>query len=209
MSPPSDTFDGITLRVGDVLLERAGLDLNSIIISVGQKLGGSSKATTVHAAIYVGNGFRSESTGVGLSTVPFNHKNKWKIYRNSVRPDIAECAADIAQNLVIRTKNDGGFGEYSKLRATKSAILPGRKKVHSANDVSNFLNNVSRYESHNARTFFCSNFVVLCYSLASEFLSTNPHFCIDLDYERASPGAMAEYFENHRPHWNRVGEIRG
>lgn len=209
MSPSPDTVDGIKLRVGDVLLERAGLDMNSIIISVGQKIGGSSKATTVHAAIYVGNGFRSESTGIGLSTVPFSKKNKWKVYRNLLRPDIAECAADIAQNLVIRMKNDDGFGAYSRTRATKSAILPDRSKVHSANDVSNFLNNLSKYESHNARTFFCSNFVVLCYSLASEFLSSNPHFCIDMDYERASPGAMAEYFENNRTRWSRVGEIKG
>lgn len=205
--------NGVTLRQGDILLER----LNSRsathwLIAVGQKIGGSSKATTVHAGIYVGDGKVSQSHGEGLTTDELNGVERWKVYRYEPRPDIAELAADIAQNLVIRTTNDRGFGAYNKGRSVKSTFLPKRDGVIAANDVSNYLNNIDQNGSIYARTFFCSNFSVLCYSLASEIITAHPHYAIGLDFERSSPGEMAEFFESDDGQargWRRMGEIIG
>lgn len=205
--------NGVTLRQGDILLERMNRRSGTHwVIAVGQKLGGSSKASTVHAGIYVGEGHVSQSHGAGLTTDPLDGHERWKVYRYEPRPDIAELAADIAQNLVLRTGNDSGFGAYNKGRSLKSAFRSKRDGVVSANDISNFLNNVDRPGSTYARTFFCSNFSVLCYSLASEILTKHPHYAIGLDFERASPGEMAEFFESadgKRRGWRRVGEIIG
>jgi hypothetical protein len=198
----------ITLEKGDILLERASFGFNSILISIGQKIGGSSKATTVHAGIYVGDGKVSQSHGVGLTTDSLDGHNKWKVYRHRTRwQDIGDCAADFGQNMVIRSRNVSDFGSYSRTRATRS-LTPGRDKVIAANDVSNFLNNVDKADVLQARTFFCSNFVVLCYSLASEIITSHPHYCINIDFERASPGEMAEYLDSN-VNWARVGEITG
>jgi len=213
-APESDfNSNGVSLVQGDILLER----LNSRsathwLIAFGQKLGGSSKATTVHAGIYVGEGKVSQSHGEGLTTDPLNGRETWKVYRYVPRPDIAELAADIAQNLVIRTGNDQGFGAYNKSRSMASAFKSKRNAVVSANDISNYLNNIDRDGSVYARTFFCSNFSVLCYSLASEILTSHPHYAIGIDFERASPGEMAEFFESDDGRdrgWRRMGEIIG
>jgi hypothetical protein len=205
--------NGVVLRQGDVLLERLnGRSGTHWLIAVGQKLGGSSKATTVHAGIYAGGGYVSQSHGAGLTTDRLDGTERWKVYRYEPRPDIAELAADVAQNLVQRTANDRGFGTYNKGRSLKSAFAPKRNGVIAANDISNFLNKIDQPGTLYARTFFCSNFSVLCYSLASEFLTSHCHYAIGLDFERASPGEMAEFFESgdgKRRGWRRVGEIIG
>lgn len=210
MGVPSN---GVTLLQGDILLERMNSRSGTHwLIAVGQKLGGSSKATTVHAGVYVGDGHVSQSHGAGLTTDRLNGTERWKVYRYTHRPDIAELAADVAWNLVERTANDRGFGAYNKGRSLKSAFASKRKSVMSANDISNFLNNIDKSGSVYARTFFCSNFSVLCYSLASEILTTNCHYAIGIDFERASPGEMAEFFESSdgkRRGWRRIGEIIG
>jgi hypothetical protein len=152
----------------------------------------------------------SQSHGGGLTTDELTGGDTWKVYRYEVRRDIAYCAADIADNLVVRATrgNDPGFGGYGFARAFKSAILDPRSQTTSTYEIYDFLDNIDK--SARARQFFCSNFVVLCYSLASEFLTSNPHYCIRTDYERASPAAMARYFEDHHREWIRQPrEIRG
>jgi hypothetical protein len=96
-----------------------------------------------------------------------------------------------------------------------SALKPARAQVNSANDISNYLNNLysaDQEASMKTRNFFCSNFTVLCYSLASEWFGSNPHYAMNLDFERTSPSEMARYFESQEGvtgGWTRVGEIRG
>lgn len=207
-----DARNGIVLKPGDILLKRSEWSPMHVLISLGQKLGGSSKATTVHAAIYVGGNMVSHSHGHGVTTDPLNGHSTWKVYRYAPRPDIADLAADVAQNLALRGANDEGFGSYHKGRSLASAFRSGRKAVFAANDVSNFLNNLDRKGVIYARTFFCSNFSVLCYSLASDILTSHPHHVIALDFERASPGEMAEFFESadgRQRGWRRMGEITG
>lgn len=223
---PGDVIGGIELKQGDILLERAELGLTHSFIVIGQKLGNfknilslsSSKARTVHAAIYVGEGRVSQSSGEGLTTDPLNGNHKWKVYRYNANAELAAAAADVAQNMVIRSQNDAGFGKYKTLgnrSAVASAFKPGRKAALSANDVSSYLDNLYSGDQsvrNKTRRFFCSNFTVLCYSLASEWFGNNPHYAMDLDFERTSPSEMARYFESKEGKnkgWTRVGEIKG
>lgn len=223
---PGDVIDGVELKQGDILLERAEWNMTHAAIAIGQKLGNlknlfsssSSKATTVHAAIYVGEGKISQSHGEGLTTDPLNGKNKWKVYRYNTNAELAAAAADVAQNLAIRSQSDAGFGTYNKgfnRGAVGSAVKPARTAAYSANDVSNYLNNLYSGDQSarmKTRSFFCSNFTVLCYSLASEWFGNNPHYAMNLDFERTSPSEMARYFESREGKskgWTRVGEIKG
>jgi len=221
-----DVISGVPLEKGDILLERSNGSFTHGLIAFGQKVGNlrnlfslsASKATTVHAAIYVGAGRVSQSHGEGLTTDPLNGHERWKVYRYNKMAHIADAAADIAQNQVIRSRNDEGFGAYNKglnRGAVGSALKAKREDVFSANDVSNYLTNLysaNQEARMKTRTFFCSNFTVLCYSLASEMFGQTPHYAINLDYERASPSEMARYFESAEGQvagWTRVGEITG
>jgi len=220
---PGDVIGGIELKQGDILLERAEWSATHIAIAIGQKVGNvrnwfssASKARTVHAAIYVGEGRVSQSSGDGLTTDPLDGHHRWKVYRYNNNAELAIAAADVAQNLVIRSQNVESFGKYKLITgAVPSAFRQGRKSASSANDVSNYLDNLysgDKATQAKTRKFFCSNFTVLCYSLASEWFGNNPHYAMNLDFERTSPSEMARYFESKEGKskgWTRVGVITG
>jgi hypothetical protein len=196
----------VTMKKGDILLGRATTGVNSYAIPFGQKLmGWSSKASTIHAGIYVGDGMVSQSHGVGLTTDQLNGTDPWKVYRLKIEREIPELAAEFAKIFVIRFD---GAKNYSRFRAIKS-LFKGRSAARSQEDVKNYIERLDGNGSLRHRTFYCSNFVTICYSLASEMLTNNPHFCIPIDYERVSPAEMAEFFEEDDRHWSRKGEITG
>lgn len=205
--------NGVALRQGDILFERLNRRSGTHwLIAVGQKFGGSSKATTVHADIYLGSGHVSQSHGEGLTTDRLDSNEGWKVYRYEPRSDIAGLAADVAQDPVLRTANDRRFGAVDMGRSLKSTFSSKGNGAVAAKDISNLLNNVDRAGSVYARTFICSNSSVLCYSFASEMLANHPNYAIGLDFEQASPGEMAEFFDSgdgKRRGWRRLGEIVG
>ena len=63
------------------------------------------------------------------------------------------------------------------------------------------------------RRFFCSNFVGFCYALACYARdAAHPLYLMPLDYERVTPGEMAEFLDSAKARdlgWVRLGEIRG
>lgn len=216
MSGHSHAHQGLALQRGDILLKRAVLsDWRHAVIALGQKLGGSSKATTVHAAIYVGDNHIAESSGAGLSLAPFDGVDTWKVYRLTNGDKLAGLAATFALHLVDRAGRTGGFGAYGTVSAVKSAFASARDEDEIASDINDYANQALSEMGGATREFFCSNYVVQCYSIASEYENAARGalagllYAIPLDHERTSPADLAEYFETPMSGWHKVGEMRG
>lgn len=216
MSGHANGHHGLALQRGDILLKRAVLsDWRHAAIALGQKLGGSSKATTVHAALYVGDNHIAESSGEGLSLAPFDGVDTWKVYRLTNGENVAGLAAAFAVHLVDRARRAGGFGNYGTASAVKSAFAAAREEEEIAADINDYANQALSEMGGATREFFCSNYVVQCYSIASEYENAasgalaGQLYAIPLDHERTSPADLAEYFEAPTNHWFKVGEMRG
>lgn len=208
-------FNGITLERGDVLLKRAEFSFSHFAIALGQKIGGSSKATTVHAAISLGDDLIAESSGAGVERATLNGLNTWKVYRLARNDELAKLAATIALHLTDRAQRTAGFGQYGTMTAVASAFYGARGAADVDSDIVDYTNQVLNEQRGATREFFCSNFVVQCFSIASEFQNsfnagmTQGVYMLPLDHERSSPADMAEFFEGGTTDWYRVGEIRG
>ena len=203
------------LQRGDILLKRASLDWRHAVIALGQKLGGSSKATTVHAAIYVGDNHIAESSGAGLSLAPLDGTDTWKVYRLTNGEALAGLAATFALHLVDRARRAGGFGAYGTASAVQSAFATARQEDEIAAEINDYANQALSEMGGDTREFFCSNYVVQCYAIASEYenAARGPLagllYAIPVDHERTSPADLAEYFDTPRSGWDKVGEMRG
>lgn len=215
MSGHGNGGQALVLERGDILLKRADLfSLMHIGIALGQKIGGSSKATTVHAAIYVGGDHIAESSGSGLALMPLGGLATWKVYRQANGGTLAPLAATVAMHLVDRARRTSGFGGYNTSVAARSAFEEGRDGDSITSEISDFANQALSEIGGDSRTFFCSNFVVQCYSIASEYDNAasgigGSLYAIPLDHERTSPADLAEFFEGPRSGWYKVGEMRG
>lgn len=229
------------LQEGDILLKRAEWSAAHFGISLGQALGnlkslvlgatsgqglGGAKARTVHAAIYTGNNKICESSGDGLEENQFGASHHtWKIYRHRHRPQVAKMAAIIARDQVLRAqdvRNEIGgkiknYGHYDTVGAVASALnqaTPNDSLVLKSK-VKDALNQMyaspisAEWQEH--RTCFCSNFVVMCYSMASEMFNNNPCYAMPFDYEKTSPSDMAVWFESERGQqlWQRFPDMIG
>ncbi len=117
-----------------------------------------------------------ESVWGGLRKQPLNDLLTWDVWHHQTRGDIAELAVDIAGNMVLREANDRGFGGYSNPRAVQSVFKSAKSTAAGAADVRGYLDDLENRFGGNRRKFFCSNYVVLCYSLASQFLTNNPYY---------------------------------
>lgn len=207
---------GIELRRGDVLLKRWDTSsVTHLVIALGQKLGGGSKATTVHAAISLGGERIAESSGGGIAVADLNALYTWKAYRLRGNDELAQLAATVALHLVDRAQRTAAFGQYDTVAATSSAFQGGRAAAAVAGDIGRYVAEVMNEPAGTTREFFCSNFVVQCYAIATEFyyaanagMPRGPAV-MNLDHERASPSDMAEFFEGAAVDWERLGEITG
>lgn len=216
MSGHGNAHPGLALQQGDILLKRAVLtSMAHAAITLGQKLGLSSKATTVHAAIYVGDNHIAESSGTGLSLAPLEGADTWKVYRLTNGERVAGLAATFALHLVDRARRTSGFGAYGTGSAVKSAFASGRTEDEVAAEINDYANQALSEMGGATREFFCSNYVVQCYSIASEYENAARGalagllYAIPLDHERTSPADLAEYFETPQSGWYKVGEMRG
>jgi hypothetical protein len=207
----AEMINGVAVEYGDILVERAHGNLVSAAIQLGNWLGGFARGQTnaVHAAIYVGDLQICESVGNGLRKQPLNALYTWDVWHHRTRDDIAELAADIAGNMVMRQANDPGFGKYNIPRAVKSVFKQATPSAHAARDVETYLEDLETRFGLKRRQFFCSNYVVLAYSLASQFLTSNPFYCIDLDYETASPAQLQGALAEPNSGWSKQGVIKG
>lgn len=207
---------GIVLQRGDVLLKRWDTSsLTHLVIALGQKIGGGSKATTVHAAISLGGERIAESSGAGVDIATLDGLNTWKVYRLRAHDELAQLAATVALHLVDRAQRTEGFGQYSTAGATSSAFHGSRGDAAVTGDITRFVDEVMNEPAGTTREFFCSNFVVQCYSIATEFYyRANPGmvrgaYVMPLDHETTSPSDMAEFLDGAAVDWERVGEITG
>ena len=203
------------LQRGDILLKRADLfSLSHLAIAFGQKLGGSGKATTVHAAIYVGSDHIAESSTGGLALMPLDGLATWKVFRMTRGSTLAPLAATVAMHLVDRSRRTATFGGYSMPAAARSAFEEGRESDDVTTEIGDYANQALSEIGGESRAFFCSNFVVQCYSIASEYDNAGGGiagtlYAIPLDHERTSPADLAEFFETPLSGWSKVGEMRG
>ena len=203
------------LERGDILLKRADLFSPAhLAIALGQKFGGSSKATTVHAAIYVGSDHIAESSTAGLAVAPLDGLATWKVFRLAKNNTLAPLAATVAMHLVDRARRTAGFGAYSMSSAARSALDEGRNGNDVTTEIADFANQALSEIGGDGREFFCSNFVVQCYSIASEYDNAGSGiggglYMIPLDHERTSPADLAEFFDDPINGWYKVGEMRG
>jgi hypothetical protein len=210
-APMPEMINGVPLDYGDLLIEHYHGNAVSRAIRFGNWLGGLSRGQddAVHAAIYVGDLNICESVGDGLRKQPLNQLYTWTVWHHTTRSDIAELAGDIAGNMVIRQENDRGFGAYNIPRAVQSVFKSAASSRHAATDVATYLEDLENRFGLKRRQFFCSNYVVLAYSLASQFLTSNPFYCIDLDYETASPAQLQAKLAEPNSLWKRQGIIKG
>lgn len=215
MSGHGNGGQALTLERGDILLKRADLFSPAhIAIALGQKFGGSSKATTVHAAIYIGSDTIAESSTAGLSIAPLNGLATWKVFRMAKSNTLAPLAATVAMHLVDRARRTAGFGAYSVPAAARSALSDGRNGDDVTAEISDFANQALSEIGGASREFFCSNFIVQCYSIASEYDNAGGGiggslYAIPLDHEKTSPADLAVFFDDPMSGWYKVGEMRG
>jgi|HubBroStandDraft_6_1064221.scaffolds.fasta_scaffold316531_3 hypothetical protein len=208
------------LNPGDILLkENTGTGTHKLI-KFGQWLGAKSDGhhNIAHAAIVVSqpNVCESVKEGVRMYTIGGDHC-VYHAFRYINRTDIAELASDVGHDIAMRRMSgndpDADYGEYATTKATKSAFRkadmdPTRNRTGEVADrVHSFLDDLENGIAK-ARRFMCSNFVVLCYSVASEALSNNPHYAIALDFERTSPGELYSYCDSS-VWWQNVGWLNG
>lgn len=208
------------LQIGDIVFKQSNMALNfgtHSIIRLGQKLGmrsgGNSKI--VHPAIFLENNDIAESVGGGLRRGTLDEITgvyKWQAFRHSTRADIAELAAQVAENLTQRSANDPGYGAYNKTTSAlsafrSSAMASDSSRAKSTNKVVNFFDRLEGGNHQSSRTFFCSNFVALAYSVASEILTQQPFYAIDLSYEHTSPAELYAFVENSVS-WTHLGFLQ-
>lgn len=226
--------NGVNVRYGDVLFKRVGafniFRLKHQLIRLGQHLGYGSAGfggsqRSVHAAIYVGNGEVAESTGgEGVRIHALNDNYKWRVYHVQGHGEIGEMAADVAKQMAQAGEmyrggrgddpNITSFGDYDLGAATSSifessGVGTSRTKFGDVKGrVGSYLDYLWDPQHPKARKFFCSNFVVLAYSIASEAISNNPCLLIDRDYETVSPAELEETLKSD-VRWNYLGDVRG
>lgn len=214
-------MDGIvvgSLRFGDVLLKESEIfkhfKVSHLAIRFGQLVGGTNGGdhTTVHAGIYTGKGVIAESKVGGLERNSLFESRawKWKVFRYVHNAEIAECAADVADNLARREDGLGAFGKYDtkslpKTMFESSRIASDAHRARVVKKTSTALDDM--WKPDGPRRFFCSNYVVFCYSIASEALSNNPHYAIDLDYERATPAQLEGFMKKSAGKWKSLGYV--
>lgn len=175
------------LQIGDIVFKQSNFATNfgtHSIIRLGQKIGGHSGGNSkiVHPAIFLENSDIAQSVGGGLRRGTLDEITgvyKWQAFRHSTRSDIAELAAQVAENLTQRSGNDPGYGAYnqktSALSAFRSSAMDSdSSRAKSTNKIVNFFDRLENGNHQSSRTFFCSNFVVLAYSVASEILTQSP-----------------------------------
>jgi hypothetical protein len=206
------------LRLGDVLLKESEIfrhfKLSHLAIRFGQLLGGTNGGdhTSVHAAIYIGGGLMAESkvAGLGRNSLFESRDWKWKAFRYVHNAEIAECAADVADNLARREDGLGDFGKYDHKSLPKTVFESGRitspaRRAAVHGKTTTALDDM--WKPDGPRRFFCSNYVAFCYAVASEALSNNPHYAIDLDYERATPAQMEGFMRQSKGKWVELGNV--
>lgn len=209
------------LKVGDILLKKYGGSVTHKLIVVGQALvshnlsGG--KATTVHAALYAGEGMLLESSGPGLQYEKVDPENdRYEVYRLVDAPhdtQIPEIAADIGYTYYIMQQNQRGieetaypgvdelpenFGNYSKKKAGGSLFGSsdfGKKAVQAAENL---------WEGDSESTFYCSNFVIRCYAAAGA-TAGHPDI-ISADLRQTSPKELQARL-NKDSRWEKIGDL--
>lgn len=215
----------IQLQAGDVLVERYHGGATHAAITAGQAFGSifggggqrrSSKS--VHAAIYSedthAGGFVIESVGSGLRESeigpgrPANKRVHWKVYRFITTPAIADLAVDIGITLVKRAFEDpnrfgGGhgnaYGKYTKGSSFASAFKSANNAPPGG------AQNGSFDALAMQRGFFCSNFVVACFAVASELSGQNTFYAIPKNMENVNPSELDAYFKTVPGSWPRLG----
>ncbi|CAB3793317.1 hypothetical protein LMG28688_03697 [Paraburkholderia caffeinitolerans] len=211
-------FGNVAVHTGDVLLKVSTGNVTHKIIQIGQKTGASSGgfSNIVHAAIYVGSvaGHSkaiAESVGSGLRFLEPNPNShySWHVWHLGGNQALRHLAADLAANLVEKAQTDNGFGSYSQGGATISAYKSGNvtKNPVSGTLAEDMMNDFTSPNGTN-RSFFCSNFVVLAYSMAAQMLGLPVTSGINLNYKYTSPAEMQKYFSRNHS-WLNAGVING
>lgn len=217
------------LVVGDILLERTHGGFTHNMITLGQWFSSpfrtkAGKNKTIHAAIYVGDGYIVESTkeGVNKKKLGQETRNNYKVFSLREGGEIPQLAAagavDFAELHAFTKGNaaDSKWGGYNVMRATKAAfkrhrsldnLLGAEQRIRHYIDNA-FSSDVNKRKK--AQTVFCSQFVVLVYKIAALLQSKNPHYVLPMDHERTTPADLARYFEEQhgRSRWlRREGDL--
>ncbi len=209
------------LQVGDILLKKCSGSVIHILTVSGQALfshnlsGG--KSTTIHAALYAGEGMLLESSGPGLQYANVDPQNDtYEVYRLVGAPpdtQLPEIAADIGYTYYMmqqhhrkqeKTAYPGvdelpkTFGNYSRTKATGSLFGSsnfGNKAINAAEKL---------WEGDSEETFYCSNFVIRCYAAAG-VTAEHPDI-IPADLRQTSPKELQARL-NKDDHWKHMGRL--
>jgi len=223
--PRGNKIDTKDLQPGDVLLVNvedgffSWSNVTREFICAGQAVNPhltKGHSTTVHAAIYAGSsrekrdryaevGDRciAEAVGEGLKIETFPLKNEHDTYFvfRSKSPQIAQKAAEIAKDCVLKRGQLPGYGDYTKWGAICSITS------YAPLSSGDFLKKAESLSKNYPKEFFCSGFVVFCYTLAALNFKESADKFILLDHESTTPMQLEHYLRTHENNWTFVGRV--
>lgn len=203
------------LKAGDVMLKHYDGSASNIAIRLGQALfshnltGGRAKIT--HAAVYLQGGLIAEASGSGVRRRSLHEdRYTWEVYRVVSQTFAAELAADFAYNFVLRRESPQaaeyqGFGRrYAGRKAVGALFGSSAVSMQDRSDIRSMVETMQI-----GSEFYCSQFVVLVYAMASEVAGRSggsPAPLIDRSYMRVSPKAL-EAFLRRDGRWRHMGHL--